>query len=130
MADGNSYVTFEHLNVGLEVNFYSRVFYIVSCDPFTRNFLTNSGIEVPADLPYPDDPIDDYRATIAKKVCTLSLSGRPSGRGAQSAQQAVMLVRCWEGVSVGVPAYTATQCKRRAASQPWTIWRHHHPHCD
>jgi hypothetical protein len=67
VADGDSYVTFEHLNVGVEVNFYARVFHVVSCDPFTRTFLTNSGIEVPADLPYPDDPIDDYRATIAKK---------------------------------------------------------------
>lgn len=65
---GNGYFSMEDLNVAQEVTFYARTFYVVSCDPFTRSFLTNSGIHVPDDEGYPGDPIDQYRATMKKKV--------------------------------------------------------------
>jgi hypothetical protein len=41
------FYTFDHFNVGAEVSFYGRVYKLIDCDPFTRNFLTKLGVRVP-----------------------------------------------------------------------------------
>mmetsp|Transcript_21438 Transcript_21438/g.29789 ORF Transcript_21438/g.29789 Transcript_21438/m.29789 type:complete len:621 (-) Transcript_21438:127-1989(-) len=75
--EGSSgYFSIEDLNVGVEVTFYARTFHIVSCDPFTRTFLTNSGVSVPGDCPFPSDPIDSYRDSFKK----LRSGGAPNPR--------------------------------------------------
>jgi len=51
------------LNIGAQVTFYARTFFVVSCDPFTRQFLSNSGMEVGEEMGYPDDPIDMFRTS-------------------------------------------------------------------
>ncbi|CAB3220752.1 unnamed protein product [Arctia plantaginis] len=42
------------LNIGQEVTFYGKVFKIVNCDNFTRNFMNRLGINVPDPIPWPD----------------------------------------------------------------------------
>ncbi|KAG7308595.1 hypothetical protein JYU34_005814 [Plutella xylostella] len=42
------------LNIGLEVNFFGKVFKVVNCDNFTRVFLNRLGINVPDPIPWPD----------------------------------------------------------------------------
>ena len=38
--------TWKDLNVGMEINFYGRVFRIVDCDEFTRSFYANEGVKL------------------------------------------------------------------------------------
>lgn len=50
--------------MGGEVTIYGRTYYLVDADAFTRQFYQdNAGIDLAAPLPYPDDPVDAYRAT-------------------------------------------------------------------
>mmetsp|Transcript_14043 Transcript_14043/g.30012 ORF Transcript_14043/g.30012 Transcript_14043/m.30012 type:complete len:586 (-) Transcript_14043:836-2593(-) len=65
---GNAFFGVEDLNVATEVTFYARTFHITACDPFTRNFLSNSGVEVPADFEAPEEPICAYRAHAHKTL--------------------------------------------------------------
>jgi len=64
--DGLSHHTVVDLNIGFCVTFYGRTFYICSCDPFTRKFLTSSGIHVPEDVGIPEEPIEIYRNSLKK----------------------------------------------------------------
>ena len=64
--DGASYFTITDINVGITATFYGRTFFIISCDPFTRKFLTQSGFEVPEDTGFPDEPIESYRASLKR----------------------------------------------------------------
>jgi hypothetical protein len=41
------FFTYDQFNVGAEVSFYGRVYKLIDCDPFTRNFLTKLGVRVP-----------------------------------------------------------------------------------
>jgi hypothetical protein len=41
------FYTYDQFNVGTEVSFYGRVYKLIDCDPFTRNFLTKLGVRVP-----------------------------------------------------------------------------------
>jgi hypothetical protein len=41
------FYTFDQFNVGAEVSFYGRVYKLIDCDPFTRNFLTKLGVRAP-----------------------------------------------------------------------------------
>ncbi|ACO64543.1 protofilament ribbon protein of flagellar microtubules [Micromonas commoda] len=55
------------ISVGSTCTMYGRTFFVVSCDAFTREYLTGAlGLEVAPDGAYPDDPIDGYRATLKK----------------------------------------------------------------
>ena len=67
-SDG-SYVGLSDLVVGQVAKFYGRSFCILSCDPFTRSFLTEQGIEVAPDqdLSKEGEPIEEYRAAHMKK---------------------------------------------------------------
>lgn len=44
------FYTYDLFNVGAEVSFYGRVYKLIDCDPFTRNFLTKLGVRVPPGL--------------------------------------------------------------------------------
>jgi hypothetical protein len=41
------FYTYDQFNVGTEVSLYGRVYKLIDCDPFTRNFLTKLGVRVP-----------------------------------------------------------------------------------
>ena len=40
--------TWKDLNVGIDINFYDRVFHIYDCDEFTRSFYANEGVTLGA----------------------------------------------------------------------------------
>jgi hypothetical protein len=52
------------LNVGIDINFYERVFHIYDCDDFTRAFFANEGITLGASEALPDDPFVHTRAMV------------------------------------------------------------------
>ncbi|XP_020289253.1 EF-hand domain-containing family member C2-like isoform X2 [Pseudomyrmex gracilis] len=47
------------LNIGKELEIYGRVYKIVDCDKFTREFLYRSGIPVPDPIDLPKDPYSE-----------------------------------------------------------------------
>ena len=55
------------LNVGTNLNVYGRVFRIVDCDDFTRQFFQNHGVAIGAPESYPDDPFVHTRKMINMK---------------------------------------------------------------
>ncbi|XP_033227774.1 EF-hand domain-containing family member C2-like [Belonocnema kinseyi] len=57
------------LNIGKELEVYGRVYKIVDCDKFTRNFLNRMGIPVPDRIELPSDPCMERRKEkiLAKK---------------------------------------------------------------
>lgn len=62
--DGVSFFTPDDFSVGETVTIYGRTFYLVDADGFTREFYKlNLGREFGTPLGYPDDPVDQYRAT-------------------------------------------------------------------
>lgn len=56
-----TFVDIVDLNIGYEVELYGRVFKIVNCDRFTRNFLNRMGIMVPDPITMPEDPYMERR---------------------------------------------------------------------
>lgn len=62
-GDG-SYYGLADLNVGQQVTFYGRTIRLTTCDEFTRKFMADQGIEVPADEPQPRNPYDDARVQL------------------------------------------------------------------
>lgn len=61
---GAGFVGVGDLNVGARVEFYRRVYNIVSCDEFTRDFLTREGVDVPQDGEF---PVDRYHERLAQQ---------------------------------------------------------------
>lgn len=59
--------TWHDLNVGINLNIYSRVFRIVDADDFTRRFYSNEGVALNRAEGYPDDPFAKTRAMITMK---------------------------------------------------------------
>ena len=55
------------MNVGINIEFYGRVFRIVDCDEFTRSFYANEGVALGAPENYPDDPFVRTRAMVNMK---------------------------------------------------------------
>lgn len=55
------FYTYDLFNVGSEVSFYGRVYKLIDCDPFTRNFLTKLGVRVPPGFSAPEDPFLKHR---------------------------------------------------------------------
>jgi len=51
----------------MDLDVYSRVFRIVDCDSFTRDFYANEGINIGQPEGYPDDPFAQTRAMINMK---------------------------------------------------------------
>eukprot|EP00983_Pelagomonas_calceolata_P017004 534328-Pelagomonas_calceolata.AAC.3 len=73
--DGVSSFTPQDFAVGECVSIYGRTFFLVDADPFTRQWYEdNMSTTLQPALPYPDDPVDQYRSTFgltkgAKGVC-------------------------------------------------------------
>lgn len=59
--------TWRDLNVGINLNVYSRVFRIIDADDFTRRFYQNEGVALQSPEGYPDDPFVKTRAMINMK---------------------------------------------------------------
>lgn len=55
------------LNVGKEPEIYGRVYKIVNCDKFTRQFLNRMGIPVPDPIDIPKDPYHEVRKVVSAK---------------------------------------------------------------
>jgi hypothetical protein len=56
--------TWKDLNVGIDINFYERVFHIYDCDDFTRAFYANEGVTLGASEALPNDPFQHTRAMV------------------------------------------------------------------
>mmetsp|Transcript_4241 Transcript_4241/g.7013 ORF Transcript_4241/g.7013 Transcript_4241/m.7013 type:complete len:624 (-) Transcript_4241:564-2435(-) len=62
--DGVSFFTPSEFNVGDSVTIYGRTFFLTDADSFTRDwYCANYNREMSEALPYPNDPVDNYRAT-------------------------------------------------------------------
>eukprot|EP01137_Pigoraptor_chileana_P027140 Opistho-2@685 len=48
--------SYEDLNLGIGVRFYGKIFHIVDCDGFTREFMAKSGIDLNPPSEFPEDP--------------------------------------------------------------------------
>lgn len=59
--------TWKDLAVGIDIEFYGRVFHITDADEFTRSFYSNEGIELSQSESLPDDPFVHTRAMINMK---------------------------------------------------------------
>ncbi|KAJ3078719.1 EF-hand domain-containing member C2, partial [Rhizoclosmatium hyalinum] len=67
-SNKSQHYTISDLNVDKEVTFYGRTFKIVGCDHFTREFLTNISISVPASGEFPSDPYQIQRAELLSRL--------------------------------------------------------------
>lgn len=65
--DQSKYYVWSDLNVGINLNVYSRIFRIVDCDDFTRRFYKEQGHELNAAEGYPEDLFVKTRAMINMK---------------------------------------------------------------
>lgn len=51
-------------NVGESITIYGRTFFLTDADAFTREwYKVNFDRDLSGSMPYPDDPVDQYRAT-------------------------------------------------------------------
>ena len=66
VGDTGAFFGVGDIHVGETVTFYGRSFFVVSCDAFTRAFLEARGLAPAEDQPFPDEPIEAYRATLKK----------------------------------------------------------------
>ena len=71
VGDTGAFFGIGDIHVGETVTFYGRSFFVVSCDAFTRAFLESRGVAVAEDQPFPDEPIELYRATLKKDTVAL-----------------------------------------------------------
>jgi hypothetical protein len=65
--DQSKYYVWRDLNIGINLNVYSRIFRIVDCDDFTRRFYADQGQQLNAPESYPDDLFVKTRAMINMK---------------------------------------------------------------
>lgn len=64
----DQYYTIDDFNLQFEINLYSRVFKIVDCDDFTKNFLTKLGVRLNAPAEIPGDPYLDTRKAVSFSI--------------------------------------------------------------
>jgi len=64
----DDFYTVDSFNVGSEVELYGRKFKLVSCDTFTRNFLTKLGVNVGEMHHSPEDPYGRLREEIDQSM--------------------------------------------------------------
>ena len=53
---------------------YGRRHRIVECDPFTKSFLTQQGVDVPLPEPEPTDMFTEHRNKVNKTLYCIDLS--------------------------------------------------------
>ncbi|KAL6762171.1 hypothetical protein V8C86DRAFT_2521922 [Haematococcus lacustris] len=62
--DGVSFFSPSDFAVGEMVTIYGRTFFLLDADSFTRQFYKEClNVDLAGAMPYPDDPVDNYRAT-------------------------------------------------------------------
>lgn len=64
---GNGYYTVEDLAIGAEVTLYGKTFRLVSCDEFTKEFLSGIGLATEFEMeaePFPEDQYTQLRDTM------------------------------------------------------------------
>jgi len=59
------YYTVEDFNIGNEISMYGRVFKIVDCDEFTKNFQRKLGFQERTRLQIPGDPYLEHRKAVS-----------------------------------------------------------------
>ena len=55
------HITYWDLNLRKDIMIYGRRHRIVECDPFTKSFLTQQGVDVPLPEPEPTDLFTEHR---------------------------------------------------------------------
>ena len=72
--DDGSFFSPADFVVGQELDVYAKTLFLVDADAYTREWCkANLGKDLDAPLGYPDDPVEDYRATFGMN------RGRKSG---------------------------------------------------
>ena len=100
-ADGSP-VGVEDFLIGGELEVYGRMFTLLSCDGFTREFLTNSGITVPDDLPaVGQTPLDEYNKTFrarppAKNSSLTFFLGGPNKKSLELDKKVLRFYTVWD----------------------------------
>jgi EF-hand domain-containing protein 1 len=61
--------TWRDLGVGQSIDIYSRMFRIIDCDDFTRDFYSHNGVVLAAAEPLPENPFVHTRAMVGFKQC-------------------------------------------------------------
>ena len=61
--------TWRDLRVGQSIDIYSRMFRIIDCDDFTRDFYSHNGVVLAAAEPLPENPFVHTRAMVGFKQC-------------------------------------------------------------
>jgi len=74
--DEDQFYRADDLNIGMELNFHSRVVKLVNCDEFTRNFLQKLGVRLNPPIQIPADPYSCERKAVStsRSVCSLCLT--------------------------------------------------------
>lgn len=62
-AEGEFY-TWQDFNLGINLNFYGRVFRICDCDDFTRGFYSDQGVQLNSREDFPDDHFNKARVMV------------------------------------------------------------------
>lgn len=65
--DGSGNYHWSDFNVSIDIEFYGRVFRIVGCDDFTRQFFANEGATLNENEGFPEDKHDETRMMINMK---------------------------------------------------------------
>lgn len=65
--DQSQFYNWTDLNLASNLNVYGRIFRIVDCDKFTKDFYADQGKALNAPEQYPDDPFVHTRAMINMK---------------------------------------------------------------
>ena len=65
--DETMHYRWQDLNLGQNIDVYGRVFRIVDCNEFTRQFFANEGVPLNPAEGFPDDPFQKTRAMINMK---------------------------------------------------------------
>lgn len=66
-GSATDHYSWSDLNLGTNIDVYGRVFRIVDCNEFTRQFFANEGVALNPAEGYPDDPFQKTRAMINMK---------------------------------------------------------------
>ncbi|KFU84097.1 EF-hand domain-containing family member C2, partial [Chaetura pelagica] len=64
----DEFYTIDHFNINTEIVFYARIYKIIDCDQFTKNFLRKMGIKLNPPAGHPDDPYTKKRQKILESM--------------------------------------------------------------